>query len=174
MSRIGLKFSQMILHTSTSKMMNNLPFLLVVLHKPTLWPSTFKAGFCSLSQKWLLLTQAWNVNRLFGPMWKKRTLAIHEIQVWNPGMKSRYENFLKIFWNLLSGETLKVYFYTHSHCSVSMLRYALVNQAFHLRLTVGSIVLLPMHATVSRTIVIMLSKVKSGHYLQLNHYWCCI
>ena len=42
MSRIGLKFSQMILHTSTSKMMNNLPFLLVVLHKPTLWPSTFK------------------------------------------------------------------------------------------------------------------------------------
>ena len=43
MSRIGLKFSQMILHTSTSKMMNNLPFLLVVLHKPTLWPSTFKA-----------------------------------------------------------------------------------------------------------------------------------
>ena len=41
MSRIGLKFSQMILHTSTSKMMNNLPFLLVVLHKPTLWPSTF-------------------------------------------------------------------------------------------------------------------------------------
>ena len=44
MSRIGLKFSQMILHTSTSKMMNNLPFLLVVLHKPTLWPSTFKAS----------------------------------------------------------------------------------------------------------------------------------
>ena len=42
MSRIGLTFSQMILHTSTSKMMNNLPFLLVVLHKPTLWPSTFK------------------------------------------------------------------------------------------------------------------------------------
>ena len=41
MSRIGLKFSQMILHTSTSKIMNNLPFLLVVLHKPTLWPSTF-------------------------------------------------------------------------------------------------------------------------------------
>ena len=42
MSRIGLKFSEMILHTSTSKMMNNLPFILVVLHKPTLWPSTFK------------------------------------------------------------------------------------------------------------------------------------
>ena len=38
----GLKFSQMILHTETSKLMYNWYFLFVVLHKPTLLPSTFK------------------------------------------------------------------------------------------------------------------------------------
>ena len=40
--RFGLKFSQMILHTETSKLMYNWSFLFVVLHKPTLLPSTFK------------------------------------------------------------------------------------------------------------------------------------
>ena len=50
---LGWKFSQMILHTSTSKMMNNLPFLLVVLHKPTLWPSTFNNGY-PFPPKWPL------------------------------------------------------------------------------------------------------------------------
>ena len=42
MSVFELKFSQMILHTETSKLMYNWSFLLVVLHKPTLLPSTFK------------------------------------------------------------------------------------------------------------------------------------
>ena len=42
MSPFGLKFSQMILHTETSKLMYNWFFLFVVLHKPTLLPSTFK------------------------------------------------------------------------------------------------------------------------------------
>ena len=41
MSPFGLKFSQMILHTETSKQMCNWFFLFVVLHKPTLLPSTF-------------------------------------------------------------------------------------------------------------------------------------
>ena len=41
MSLFGLKFSQMILHTETSKLMYNWPFLFVALHKPTLLPSTF-------------------------------------------------------------------------------------------------------------------------------------
>ena len=41
MSLFGLKFSQMILHTETSKLMYNWSFLFVVLHKPTLLPSTF-------------------------------------------------------------------------------------------------------------------------------------
>ena len=36
MSPFGLKFSQMILHTETSKLMYNLSFLFVVLHKPRL------------------------------------------------------------------------------------------------------------------------------------------
>ena len=40
-SLFGLKFSQMILHIETSKLMYNWSFLLVVLHKPTLLPSTF-------------------------------------------------------------------------------------------------------------------------------------
>ena len=44
MSLFGLKFSQMILHTETSKLMHNWSFLFVVLHKPTLLPSTFNAG----------------------------------------------------------------------------------------------------------------------------------
>ena len=43
MCPFGLKFSQMILHTETSKLMYNWSFLFVVLHKPTLLPSTFKA-----------------------------------------------------------------------------------------------------------------------------------
>ena len=42
MSLFGVKFSQMILHTETSKLMYNWSFLFVVLHKPTLLPSTFK------------------------------------------------------------------------------------------------------------------------------------
>ena len=42
MSPFGLKFSQMILHSETSKLMYNWSFLFVVLHKPTLLPSTFK------------------------------------------------------------------------------------------------------------------------------------
>ena len=41
MSQFGLKFSQMILHTETSKLMYNWSFLFEVLHKPTLLPSTF-------------------------------------------------------------------------------------------------------------------------------------
>ena len=45
MSPFGLKFSQMILHTETSKLMYNWSFLFVVLHKPTLLPSTSKAVF---------------------------------------------------------------------------------------------------------------------------------
>ena len=42
MSPFGLKFPQLILHTQTSKLMYNWPFLFEVLHKPTLLPSTFK------------------------------------------------------------------------------------------------------------------------------------
>ena len=42
MSPFGLKFSQMILNTETSKLMYNWSFLFEVLHKPTLLPSTFK------------------------------------------------------------------------------------------------------------------------------------
>ena len=41
MSPLGMKFSQMILHTETSKLMYNWFFPFVVLHKPTLLPSTF-------------------------------------------------------------------------------------------------------------------------------------
>ena len=50
MSPFGLKFSQMILHTETSKLIYNWSFLFVVLHKPTLLPSTFKwiAELCSV------------------------------------------------------------------------------------------------------------------------------
>ena len=43
MSPFVLKFSQMILHTETSKLMYNWSFLFEVLHKPTLLPSTFNA-----------------------------------------------------------------------------------------------------------------------------------
>ena len=41
MSPFGLEFLQMILHTETSKLMYSWSFLFVVLHKPTLLPSTF-------------------------------------------------------------------------------------------------------------------------------------
>ena len=42
MSLFGLKFSQMILHTKTSKLVYSWSFLFEVLHKTTLLPSTFK------------------------------------------------------------------------------------------------------------------------------------
>ena len=42
MSPIGLKFSQTILPTETSKLIYNWSCLFEVLHKPTLLPSTFK------------------------------------------------------------------------------------------------------------------------------------
>ena len=48
MSPFGLKFSQMILHTEASKLMYNWSFLFVVLHKPTLLPSTFKGSLTHL------------------------------------------------------------------------------------------------------------------------------
>ena len=41
MSPFGLKYSQMILLTETSKLMYNWSFFFVVLHKPTLLPSTW-------------------------------------------------------------------------------------------------------------------------------------
>ena len=44
MSPFGLKFSQMILHTETSKLVYNWSFLFEDLHKPTLLPNTFKTG----------------------------------------------------------------------------------------------------------------------------------
>ena len=49
MSPFGLKFSQMILHTETSKLMYNWSFLFVVLHKPTLLPSTFNIKLAILN-----------------------------------------------------------------------------------------------------------------------------
>ena len=58
MSLFGLKLSQMILHTETSKLICNWSFLFVVLHKPTLLPSTFNIFLThSLTYFWLLLIQ---------------------------------------------------------------------------------------------------------------------
>ena len=34
-------------------------------------PIPVKSGFCLLSQKWLLLTQAYNIVRTFGPILKE-------------------------------------------------------------------------------------------------------
>ena len=45
MSPFALKFSQMILHTETSKLMYNRSFLFEVLHQPTLLPSTFNVWY---------------------------------------------------------------------------------------------------------------------------------
>ena len=52
MSPFGLKFSQMILHTETSKLMYNWSFLFIVLHKPTLLPSTFKKTRKAIVASW--------------------------------------------------------------------------------------------------------------------------
>ena len=60
MSPFGLKSSQMILHTETSKLIYNWSFLFVVLHKPTLLPSTFKGSvsiFTDLSKSTITLRQ---------------------------------------------------------------------------------------------------------------------
>ena len=60
MSPLGLKFSQMILHTETSKLMYNLSVLFEVLHKPTLLPSTFK----SISQSRFFSPKGFNLGRV--------------------------------------------------------------------------------------------------------------
>ena len=56
MSPFGLKLSQMILHTETSKLMYNWFFLFVhvVLRKPTLFPSTFKPCFKTRPPSWIV------------------------------------------------------------------------------------------------------------------------
>ena len=54
MSPFGLKFSQMILHTETSKLMYNWSFLFEVLHKPTLLPSTFKRWRSDFKCLWIM------------------------------------------------------------------------------------------------------------------------
>ena len=53
-SPFGLQFSQMILHTETSTLMYNWSFLFVVLHKPTLLPSTFKHIVVRIEFCWIL------------------------------------------------------------------------------------------------------------------------
>ena len=62
MSPFGLKFSQMILHTETSKLMYNWSFLFVVLHKPTLLPSTFNPILTGLFESKFLLGGGGGVN----------------------------------------------------------------------------------------------------------------
>ena len=51
MSPFGLKVSQMILHTETSKLVYNWSFLFVVLHKLTLLPSTFNVAIYIVPKK---------------------------------------------------------------------------------------------------------------------------
>ena len=63
MSPFGLKFSQMILYTETSKLMYNLSFLSEVLHKPTLLPSTFKLTSYNTSVSFIFLDQMNNILR---------------------------------------------------------------------------------------------------------------
>ena len=58
MSLFGLKFSQMILHTETSKLMYNQSFLFEVLHKPTLLPNTFNINVFFYP----LLPCTWGIN----------------------------------------------------------------------------------------------------------------
>ena len=52
MSPFALKFSQIILHKETSKLMYNRSFLFEVLHQPTLLPKTFKCFKQAKIDKW--------------------------------------------------------------------------------------------------------------------------
>ena len=87
MSPFGLKFSQMILHTETSKLMYNWSFLFEVLHKPTLLPSTFNKIlvkilqndwthlFLLLSQRLQALDDGWSE---LHQMWDNRQLLLSQ------------------------------------------------------------------------------------------------
>ena len=75
MSPFWLKFSQMILHTETSKLMYNWSFLFEVLHKPTLLPSTFKYITKSVLK---LVGPANNMHALF---YDSQVLACWEIHI---------------------------------------------------------------------------------------------
>ena len=99
MSPFGLKFSQMILHTETSKLMYNWSFLFVVLHKLTLLPSTFNLSsyLCIIShlcacvlQKYIAknysLRGLWRcANCIWGPIGafiKLILTLLHSFQKW--------------------------------------------------------------------------------------------
>ena len=70
MSLFGLKFSQMILHTETSKLIYNWSFLFEVLHKPTLLTNTF-----NLLKFWMSLVPCFIAYWIF-KMFRPRGLLI--------------------------------------------------------------------------------------------------
>ena len=70
MSPFGLKFSQMILHTETSKLMYNWSFLFEVLHKPTLLPSTFNIIVIQCSNAIFILCREGTGGLIFVGVWK--------------------------------------------------------------------------------------------------------
>ena len=81
MSPFGLKFSQMILHTETSKLMYNWSYLFVVLHKPTLLPSTFNITWETLYLESLMnldniLTTLEVENKTKMPTWPRYFIQI--------------------------------------------------------------------------------------------------
>ena len=96
MSPFGLKISQMIFHTETSKRMYNWSFLFVVLHKPTLLPSTLKAElrnrFNLISEERVQFCEQ-NSETLMKIGWKIRKLWHFEVsQIFTKHfLTSRYE-----------------------------------------------------------------------------------
>ena len=100
MSPFGLKFSQMILHTETSKLMYNWSFLFEVLHKPTLLPSTFNILFLSFFQDWS--TRAKSHAQTGWRMSQKFSLLVIKFGVKSSPMGSVAHIILPIYFNLLT------------------------------------------------------------------------
>ena len=86
MSPFGLKFSQMILHTETSKLMYNWSFLFEVLHKPTLLPSTFNQRCKSICEK--MSGIIWNA-------WKDRPVLFNAFKTELKALKWGFEKIKK-------------------------------------------------------------------------------
>ena len=85
MSPFRLEFSQMILHTETSKLVYNWSFLFVVLHKPTLLPSTFN--------RTIDINRSSMANRVL------RKLAINRNPLWNRAQYRESSNVQHFFFS---------------------------------------------------------------------------
>ena len=122
MSPFALKFSQMILHTETSKLMCNRSFLFEVLHQPTLLPSTFKNWEEQFFDSDIIMPSIGSLTtktafkhsicarriRLFSRQWPGQPYGLNGMNPSPPRVTFHVWTFLKFHWLCLVGKNIKL------------------------------------------------------------------